>query len=114
MKIRTAGCLLLLSLFMTASVTFAKPSTRPTATSAAKPTTGPATREAAAAATKPAEVASAIHDLAKKIRQISEDEEKLPKVAYFDLSRPLIEKAPDFSLFGDADALTLRALLQRL
>jgi protease-4 len=114
MKTHIAGCLLLLSLFVTASVAFAKPSTRPSETAAATPATGPSTRDIASAATKPAEVASAIHDLAKKIRQISEDEEKLPKVAYFDLSRPLIEKAPDFSFFGDADALTLRALLQRL
>ena len=114
MKFRTACCLLLLSLFAASSATFAKSTTRPADIAAAAPTTGPTTRQSAVATSKPANVSTTIHDLAQKIRQISEDQEKLPKVAYFDLSRPLIEKAPDFSLFGDSDALTLRALLQRL
>lgn len=51
------------------------------------------------------------------IRRLKEREAKQalkPKVAFFDLSRPVEEKPPEFSLFGDDGALTLRSLVQRL
>jgi protease-4 len=96
---------------LTSAVSAKPPATRPSGTdltvASAAPTTAPS-------ATQPAVAAASIHDLAKKIRQISEDEEKLPKVAYFDLNKPLVEKAPDFSFFGDPDGLTLRALIDHL
>src|SRR5438067_620763 len=51
------------------------------------------------------------------IRRIKDREQKVaakPKVAYFDLARPVDEKPADFSLFGDDGATTLRSLVQRL
>lgn len=65
--------------------------------------------------TAPSGVTASIHELASKIRRMSENEDEgLPKVAFFDLNRPLVEKAADFSLFGDSGALTLRSLIQRM
>jgi protease-4 len=97
------------------------------------PTTAPATAPALAAApaTQPTVVArparatvaspgatASIHDLAAKIRKINADEgvkSGLPKVAFFDLSTPVVEKPADFSLLGgDPSALTLRALVERI
>ncbi len=89
----------------------------------AAPSTQPATapivvaREARPAVASPA-VTSSIHDLAAKIRGLNQqeaDQGKLPQVACFDLSTPVVEKPADFSLFGgDPAALTLRSLVERL
>src|ERR1700684_1663866 len=76
--------------------------------------TGVAGARAAGPTTKPADIAASIHELAKKIKQIGEEEAKLPKVAYFDLNKPVVEKPADFSLFGDVDNLTLRSLIDRM
>ena len=54
------------------------------------PSTQPTTQ--ASATTQPVDISASIHDLAKKIRQIGEEEEKLPKVAYFDLNKKIVEK----------------------
>lgn len=117
MKLRIAACLIVLcASAMSAGLALAKPPVTLPSESAAAPATSPATH-AASPATAPANITASIHDLAKKIRQMSDDSdegEKLPKVAYFDLNRPLVEKAADFSLFGDPGALTLRSLIERL
>lgn len=73
------------------------PSTRPTSTTA---TTRPATLS--------------IHQLAMKIRQIDHDNATTPKVAFFDLSQPVVEKPAGFSLLLNPDAPTLQSLIDRL
>ena len=98
------------------------------------PASGPATQPAGGrpAATRPVvvdtperpavaspAVAASIHDLAARIRTINDGDAAtagLPKVAYFDLSTPVVEKPADFSLLGggDAGAVTLRSLVERL
>jgi protease-4 len=84
-----------------------KPATRP-AVAQVQPTTAPATQ--------PAMANASIHDLAAKIRSMdnANDDDKLPRVAYFDLSRPIVEKPADFSLFGGEPGLSLHVLIQRL
>jgi protease-4 len=67
------------------------------------------------AATKPAE--SKIPSAADMIRQIKarqEAEAKLLQVAHFDLDKPVTEHAPEFSLFGEANVLTIHNLISRL
>ncbi len=93
----------------------------------AEPTTQPATQPAIAAApatqpsavasaptTRPVDVTASIHDLAAKIRQIGDDEEKMPKVAYFNLNQAIEERPGDFSLFNNDSGLTLQSLIDRL
>jgi protease-4 len=53
-------------------------------------------------------------ELMRKMKQLESKKASLPKVAYFNLSRPVAEKPADFSLFGDDGSLTLRNLLDRL
>jgi protease-4 len=56
-----------------------------------------------------------LRDLASKMHQIADQKEKLPKVAVFDLAKPIEEKPSDFSLLGgDPSAMTLRMLIDRL
>src|SRR5439155_4849657 len=71
---------------------------------------GEATTQAAAAPTTfptPAE-------LIEKMRALKKTKASLPHVAYIDLSRPVVEKPADFSLFGDPDFTTLRSITDRL
>ena len=83
----------------------ADPATQPSPTTAvamqAAPTTMPTT-------------APSIHELAMKIRAMGHDDQKLPRVAYFDLSRPVVERPADFSLFGGEPGMTLHSLVERL
>lgn len=37
-----------------------------------------------------------------------------PRIAFFDLTTPLVEKPAEFSLFGDASAQTFRSLIERV
>ncbi len=84
----------------------------------------PATQPAAAApATQPTiAVASATPDskyptpaeLIKRMKELNDKQAKASKVAYFDLSHPVVESPPAFSLFGDDSALTVRTLVDRL
>lgn len=53
-------------------------------------------------------------DLVKQMKAKQEAESKLLQVAHFDLDSPLVERAPAFSLFGDANVLTIHNLLDRL
>ena len=54
-------------------------------------------------------------ELIEQIKQRKQEQDATPKVALFDLSRPVVEKPADFSLFGgDAGGPTLRTLLARL
>ncbi len=113
MNLRLSACVLLLSAAVCAAKYAANPTTAPSAVAGATtmPTTGPT---ATGATTLPVNIRASIHDLAQKIRQLDEDEEKLPKVAYFDLNRPVVEKPADFSLFDSEPGLTLRSLIERL
>jgi protease-4 len=57
----------------------------------------------------------AIHQLAARIRELNQENQKSPRVAYFDLSGPIVEKPADFSILGsDLSAITLRSLIDRL
>jgi protease-4 len=63
--------------------------------------------------TKP--IDASVHELATRIRQLSSEQTKSPKVAYFDLTGAVVEKPADFSLFGsDPTAITLQSLIDRL
>ena len=84
--------------------TTTKPSTQPAALTSAS---------SASATTKPTAPLS-IQDLAAKIKQIDHDKATQPRVAVFDLSRPIAEKPAGFSLFANPDAMTLRSLVDRL
>ncbi len=54
-------------------------------------------------------------ELLRRMKQREQREARTPKVAYFDLSRPITEKPAEFSLFGNGDgSFTLRELLGRL
>ncbi|MDP9172918.1 MAG: signal peptide peptidase SppA [Planctomycetota bacterium] len=53
-------------------------------------------------------------ELMQRMRQVQTQQDKLPKVAYFDLAGPTLEKPADFSLFGKEEGLTLRVLIDRL
>lgn len=70
-----------------------------------KPTTKPA-------ATEPHYPTPA--ELIAKIKERKDKEKVMPKVAYFDLSKPVTEKPEAFSLFGGDTGTTLRSLLSRL
>src|SRR5579859_4349921 len=70
---------------------------------AVKPSTQPAENEFPSAA-----------DLVRKMKQAQKKKDSQPKVAYFNLSKPVQEKPADFTLFGDDGALVLRNLLDRL
>ena len=100
LKCRTASLVGLLA--VTAPLTLARTTTQPSTQPIAL----------ASATTKPA--TPSIHELAAKIKQIDHDKRTQPKVAVFDLSRPIAEKPAGFSLFADPDAMTLRSLVDRL
>jgi protease-4 len=100
-----------LILFGLSTVATAEPATQPAV--AAAPTTKPSVA-AAPATTQPSDVTASIHELAQKIRQIDQEEEKLPKVAYFNLNAPVVERPGDFSLFSNDTGLTLQSLIDRL
>jgi protease-4 len=56
-----------------------------------------------------------LKDLDARMHQVTEQKEKLPKVAAFDLSGAVPEKPSDFSIFGgDPTGMTLRLLVDRL
>jgi protease-4 len=98
-----------------AALSFAKPTTQPAP--ADPPTTAPAvsakstvgpSRESVKKLPTPAE-------LIAQIKARKQEQARLPKVAYFDLSGPLAEKPADFSWFGDdPNGVTLRVLIDRL
>src|SRR5688572_30707871 len=71
-------------------------------------TTAPATTQAAEVKfPTPAE-------LVEKMKQMRAEKDALLKVAYIDLSDPIVETPPGFSLFGDPNVATLRSVLQRI
>ena len=53
-------------------------------------------------------------ELIKKMRADKKAKDSLPHVAFFNLSKPIVEKPADFSFFGDPDRMTLRGLLDRV
>jgi protease IV len=77
------------------------PATQPT------PVASPATKPTAKSFPTPAE-------LVAKMKKVQETEANQTRVAYFNLARSIVEKPADFSLFGEADAVTLHSLLQRM
>jgi len=54
------------------------------------------------------------NEIFEKWKQRKAEVDKLLKVAHFDLSQPVIEKSPDFTLFGDDRMLTTQNLVDRL
>src|SRR5580700_6061618 len=73
---------------------------------------GPATQPASKFPT-PAELMAKIQAAQKNDK--GDDDDDLPKVAYFDLSGTVTEKPADFNLFGDQQVgVTLRVLIDRL
>src|SRR5437764_550291 len=53
-------------------------------------------------------------ELFKKMKAMDAQVDAGPKVAYFDLSRPVTEKPAEFSLFGGEPGTTLHSLIERL
>jgi protease-4 len=54
-------------------------------------------------------------ELIRKLKRAQQEEKKKSKIAYFNLSRPIMEKPLGFSLFGgDNEFLTLRSIIDRL
>jgi protease-4 len=81
-----------------------KPSSRPSA-----PSTRTATTEASTDGQFPSPA-----ELMEKIKARQSAFDKLPKVAHIDLNEPLMEKSPEFTLFGDDHILTVHNVLNRL
>jgi protease-4 len=51
----------------------------------------------------------------RQMKEMTRQRGEMPKVAYFDLTSPVVEKPADFSLFaGDEQGITLRELMDRL
>ncbi|HYE21272.1 MAG TPA: signal peptide peptidase SppA [Tepidisphaeraceae bacterium] len=53
-------------------------------------------------------------ELMKRIKEKQAALDKQPKVAHISLSLPIVEKSPEFTLFGDSHLLTIPGLLDRL
>jgi protease-4 len=53
-------------------------------------------------------------ELLARMKQMKADADQATKVAYFDLSKPIVERPADFSLFGDNSGSTLRSLMDRM
>lgn len=53
-------------------------------------------------------------EILEKMKQRKAETDKLLKVAHFDLSQPILEKSPDFTLFGDTNLITTHGLIERL
>src|SRR5258706_2047537 len=53
-------------------------------------------------------------EIMAKINARKAEVDKLLKVAHFDLTSPLLEKTPEFTLFGDSQMLTVQNLVDRL
>src|SRR5438128_3847223 len=101
---------LALGFLFTCAVALGKFTTQPaTTTASATPTTHPAATQPVATVNFPTPA-----ELIEKMRTTRKAKEALPHVAYFDLNEPIVEKPADFSFFGDADATTLRSLLDRI
>ncbi len=87
-------------------------------TQAARPSSMPATTQATAQATGSSTRAASEFptpgELIRRMKEMKEKQAALPKVAYFDLSRPIVEKPADFSFFGEDNQTTLRSLIARL
>jgi len=87
----------------------ASPTTAPSTAPSTAPTMPPTTAPASLAVKFPTPA-----ELFEKIRKLDEDNSKLLKVAFFDISDPITEKPSEFSLFGGERGLPLRNLLDRL
>ncbi len=75
----------------------------------------PTTRPAATSGGGKAATLPTPEELIRRFKQEKQEKEKLPKVAYIDLSKPVVEKGADFALFGfDEGSVTLRSVVERL
>jgi protease-4 len=83
-----------------------KPTTKPVAPAKKSPATTTASTDSEHFPT-PAE-------LMAKINAKKSEVDKLLKVAHFDLTSPLLEKTPEFTLFGDSQMITIQNLIDRL
>ena len=55
-----------------------------------------------------------VAELVAKFKETKQAKDAMLKVAYIDLSTPVVEKPADFSFFGESDATTLRSIISRL
>ncbi|HWP39563.1 MAG TPA: signal peptide peptidase SppA [Tepidisphaeraceae bacterium] len=104
-------------------LTEAEPTTQPTTANATTSTVAaaqasskgePATQPATAPGTQPASKFPTPAELVARLKQIRQQQAARSKVAYIDLSRPVMEKPADFSLFAGTDRSTLRGIVDRL
>lgn len=82
------------------------------ADSATKPASAPATTQATPSA--PSAKFPTPAELVAKMKAMRQAKDAALKVAYIDLSTPIVEKPADFSFFGESDATTLRSIISRL
>ena len=105
---------LLASVAGLAALSFAKPATQPSPSD--PPSTAPSwTIKGSLGSIETSKKFPTPAELIAQIRAMKQEQARLPKVAYFDLSGPLAEKPADFSWFGnDPNIVTLRVLIERL
>ncbi len=74
----------------------------------------PASQPATAQATTQASTFPTANELFAKLKKIKKQKADEPKVAYFNLTQPIVEKPADFSFFGENITTPLEDLLDRL
>jgi protease-4 len=80
----------------------------------ATPTTRPAAPAKTTATAPTAEHYPTPAEIMARINARKAAVDKLLKVAHFDLSQPILEKSPEFTLFGDSQLITIQNLVDRL
>ena len=55
-----------------------------------------------------------VAEMVAKLKETRQAKDAMLKVAYIDLSTPVVEKPADFSFFGESDVTTLRSVISRL
>jgi protease-4 len=99
------------------------PATKPTVTPAKPdapaprsnmPTTKPVKKAPATTTASTDEHFPTPAEIMAKINAKKAEVDKLLKVAHFDLTSPLLEKTPEFTLFGDSQMITIQNLVDRL
>jgi protease IV len=74
---------------------------------AAKPATNPASAPTT-------QKFPTVAEMVAKLKETRQAKDAMLKVAYIDLSTPVVEKPADFSFFGESDSTTLRSVISRL
>ncbi len=113
---RIAATTLVLAAILCFAVTDAWSAVRFRRQASATPSTSPSTRLSTSAPSTQADATTfpTPAELIAKIKSNQKAKDALPHIAHFDLSDAIMEKPPEFSIFGDNDATTLRSLIDRL